>query len=425
MSERQPSGSAGTQELDPIVTNDDGNRAAVLAEADRVIQRAQERWARQDATRESPSDAQDTHPESQEEAETLITDAEILGNSYQVRRTIGEKAGKSMSALHEVRARSLNVLSTPKNLYLERRYEAAMDRAARREARLGTSNFGFINKIHENRHKKAVTKLENRTKAFNSHKGMMDKRISDAQEYHGSKEQSHARRVEMYKDRKLIAEGRKELRNLRRECHTQGASREQVRMEMANLGVEGMKRLGAISCATETSKREAQAIERRRVKAHAKEAKLDRRLTSLMGQTEEKRELQTKMRESLDSYRDEADESRATITELHDQMEELPEDAPERAELVEQIQATRIELDELEQHIRLQEQKISEVNAEVRGLSRKIERQNDKIRSHAYNVEEIDRGQVDHDARREDLDSRIEHEKQRLQQRATTNERNQ
>ena len=360
-----------------------------------------------------------------EEIDTSMTNAEILGRSYQVRLAVNEGIGKKMGALKTFEAHAKNTLSTPKNIYLEHRYEAALNRAARREARLGSSNFGFINKIHENRHKKATEKLSARTKAFNDHTGMMEGRTRGAQEYVQGKEAVHQKRVEMLRDRKLLAEGRKEIRRLKRERRAGGANREQVRSELNALGVEGMKRYGAIACATETAKRETKRVERQRQRAANKEARLDRGLTDLMEETEDKRELQTSTRESLGSLRETADETRTEADSIREQLEDpdLPED--ERAALEDQLARVEETLREIDEAIREQSDKLRAINDEVRQLSRKIEQHNEKIRAHSAQVAEIDDAVRVNDAANADLNRRIIAQRTDLQQHTHQSERNQ
>ncbi len=364
-------------------------------------------------------------PTTLEATDNAITNAEILGRSYQVRLAVNEGIGKKMGALKTFEAAAKNTLSTPKNIYLEHRYEAAINRAARREARLDSSNFGFINKIHANRHKKATEKLSKRTQAFNEHTSMMDGRTKSAQEYVRGKETTHQRRVEMLRDRKLLAEGRKEIRRLKRERRADGASREQVRAELNRLGGDGMKRYGAIACASETSRRETKRIERQRQRAVAKEAKLDRGLTDLMEEAEDRRDLQTCTRESLSDLRGSADEMRADTDSIREQLENPDLSEDERAELEDQLATTEEHLREIDEQVREQSEKLRSLNDEVRHLSRKVEQHNERIRAHSAHVAELDDATRQNDAANTDLYQRIDAQRASLNQHATQPERNQ
>ena len=89
-------------------------------------------------------------PEEQHDQEVRFTDAEILGKSFKVRLAINEGVTATLNEHKMARAEGYNKLSTPKNKFLERRYEAAEDKYQRKLAKVGSSRWKFINNHHQN-----------------------------------------------------------------------------------------------------------------------------------------------------------------------------------------------------------------------------------------------------------------------------------
>jgi hypothetical protein len=223
---------------------------------------------------------------------------EVLGNSYSVRLAVDRSIGKVISGTHDRVAKSLNVLSTPKNAYLKFRHEAAVAKHSRKEqkaneARSAATNARqmadsspnriFKGKWRANRlEKKAARKeeaannykrdkLDPRAGRYNAHTKMMENRTKSAERTKNNQESIHTRKIEMFKDRKTLAKGRKEIRKLRREMIKKNANYAEVDTKFNTLSLEQRKKIGEIACRREIAKRGSETILRQRQQLEARQ----------------------------------------------------------------------------------------------------------------------------------------------------------
>lgn len=338
-------------------------------------------------------------PEQQHDAETRLTDAEILGKSFQVRIAIDRNVTSALNKVQEKRAEWRNALSAPKQMYLENRYEAAEDKYQRKAIKVGTSHFKFINNHHQRVANKYKAKRDMAAGKLNAHTAKMEGRIKSSEKYKTDHNRLHQRKIEMYKDRKSLAEGRKELRKARRDMLRDGKSRMEVTRAMQRVSPDQMKRIGAIACVRERTVREAGHLEKQQRKAAKQEAKLDNELSMTMEFAEDRRESLERAQKSIGGFESFAKDARDKATSLQEKLDELPEDSEERAEVEQELAEAQEKADKAEELLARQKEKVADLEDQISHLSRQVEEQRTKVQEHAETVASLHRQSSEHSAR--------------------------
>ena len=168
---------------------------------------------------------EDEHSQVTPELRELQTDdKEILGSSLHLRRSMHNTTRSLINNTQMAVARGKNVLSTPKNRYLELRRNATKAKYERKQARVGTSHFKFMNKHYQNvadKHRKKSSDAESR---FSKHTSVMKGRVETAAGNAASRNEAYEKRIDYYVAKKIEAERRKQLRMLKREKRAEGLS---------------------------------------------------------------------------------------------------------------------------------------------------------------------------------------------------------
>lgn len=210
-----------------------------------------------------------------------LQDAEILGRSYKVRLAIDNIATEVASGVSKSIALNKNRLSKPKNIILERRFNSAKRKHNRKvtnannakaiaeQARSEVGNGHVFNGKHKaNRLERKANKLQNkadsykqntlngRESRFNDHSGMLKNRLDHADKIRDKHENIHTQKTEMYRDRKSLAESRKEMRHMSRELRRSGSSKAEANRAMSEISRENRLKIGSAACRTEAAKRE-------------------------------------------------------------------------------------------------------------------------------------------------------------------------
>jgi DNA repair exonuclease SbcCD ATPase subunit len=344
-------------------------------------------------------------PEEQHDAQTRLADAEILGKSFQVRIAIDRNVTSALNKVQEKRAEWRNALSAPKQMYLENRYEAAEDKYQRKAIKVGTSHFKFINNHHQRVANKYKSKRDMAAGKLNAHTAKMEGRLKSSEKYKTDHNRLHQRKIEMYKDRKSLAEGRKELRRARRDMLRDGKSRMEVTRALQRVSPDQMKRIGAIACVRERTVREAGHLEKQQRKASKQEAKLDTELATTMEFAEDRRESLERAQKSIGGFENFAKDARDKATSLQEKLDELPEDSEERAEVEQELAEAQEKAEKAEALLARQKEKVADLEDQITHLSAQVEQQRAKVQQHAETVASLHRQSTEHSARVEQFNA--------------------
>jgi hypothetical protein len=167
--------------------------------------------------------ALDTETQQTSEVEVVKTDdKEILGQSVHLRRSIHDVTRSFLNGSQQSIAGWKNELSQPRNVYLELRRDYAKRKYERKQARVGTSHFKFINKRYDRVAQKHRDKYNRAGTKYSNHTSMMKERIKGAAKASNERDVAYKKRIDMYVERKIDAERRKLNRKLKREQKEQG-----------------------------------------------------------------------------------------------------------------------------------------------------------------------------------------------------------
>jgi len=174
----------------------------------------------------STQDALDPEAQQSPENEAIKTDdKEILGQSVHLRRSLHDATRSFLNGSQQSIAGWKNELSKPRNDYLEWRSDAAKRKYERKQEKLGTSHFKFINKHHErvaNAYRARYDKAHGKLKG---HSAKMDQRIKSAEQASLERDERFKKRIDLYVNRKIRAERNKLLRKLAEEQKQNGMSK--------------------------------------------------------------------------------------------------------------------------------------------------------------------------------------------------------
>lgn len=174
---------------------------------------------------------------SQLDQEEVAKAHELLSHSALLRTEIHDVAATAVSAIQRGAAHTMNGLSTPKNVYLEWRRDAAQDKYDRKAARQGTSMFKFVNKHYDKAASKAQRHLSDRQSRLSKHSAMMDGRVNNAEQRTAERQLLGEKlRTKLMED-KIMAEERKLLR------HAKNERRRQLRQSKERLSYQERQRI--------------------------------------------------------------------------------------------------------------------------------------------------------------------------------------
>lgn len=232
----------------------------------------------QDETSPDGSEVLDTEnpvPETfvdQQDTLNRREDAEILGRSFAVRRTI-QNAAREAANNHQLnKAERQNRRAAPKLWWREKQLNRVQSKYERKLARAENTNSNILKK---HRLKKAEAykqnKVDFRQKRYDTHKAAMDSRIENARAGTVERNTRYQEKVDQWKATKQAAVARKELR---RELRQEGAGRRERKEIMRGVSAEQMQQFGRAACLQEASRRQAAKSERRTNKAAARVTEL-------------------------------------------------------------------------------------------------------------------------------------------------------
>ncbi|QQS21561.1 hypothetical protein IPM09_03475 [Candidatus Saccharibacteria bacterium] len=384
----------------------------------------------------------DDLPELKTEAElhdeaNRFTDAEILGKSFRVRRLVHETTTETLNGFKAAKADMANMLSTPKNNYLRRRYEAAEDKYQRKLAKVGTSRFKFMNNHYKNAASRAGSKRNERYSRYNSHTGKMEGRVEAAKDYAKRNKELMEKKIEAYKTIKSVAEGRKELRKMRRDLRREGLNHAEVnkRLGLEKRPDESMedyaqrraafqKRVGRLVCARETVGRESRQVEQQARRERAKKAKIDRQLTETIELAEHNKSALEKASRSLEQAEHHSTRTHEMVEELQAELGHIDGDDPRRTTLEDKLARAKQTWERYAVRKEQLKQEQARLVAEASRLTRSIERQTRAAREQAYQASAADRVSARHASGSEDLRHRINEEDAAIYNNINPTERN-
>lgn len=152
-----------------------------------------------------------------------------------------------------------NLISGPKQALLAIRKDSAEAKLRRKQAKLGTSMFGFINRRRARSVAKASKKFNERNAIYAAHKRMMDGRIAQVDTDAAARREAYREKIRQYSEQKIraIEEKKRRVAIEQRELHyrNQGMSSREARLEAVRLSEADRKRIRA--AAVKAAKREA------------------------------------------------------------------------------------------------------------------------------------------------------------------------
>ena len=309
----------------------------------------------------NPTDTEQTAADQQ----NRVHDLETLGKSFMVRRTIDKHVGNAISAAHEKTAKFKNLMSTPKNMYLRSRHDAAQDKLERRRLKLDSSHFNFINKHHKNKFDKAQAKATARERAFNGHTDLMQGRLDRAAGVRKKHETLTRKNLDMYRDRKALAQGSKELRRMRREMRKSGKSRLETNRALSGMTAEQRIKLGRLACQQEVAQRQLNRSQKQREKITKTANKQSEQLNSAVESLNDLSEKTEKTRKQKKDAEEVKNEYTDKLTSLHEELDGVdPDDTERRAELEEEIAEEESGLARIEAIIKEADENIALYNRE-------------------------------------------------------------
>ncbi|HRC27855.1 MAG TPA: hypothetical protein PKV96_00515 [Candidatus Saccharimonas sp.] len=376
-------------------------------------------------------------PEAQHDQANRFTDAEILGKSFRIRRSLNESVTKHLNDAKMNNALRANMLSTPKNNYLRRRYEAADDKYQRKLAKVGTSRFKFVNNHHNRAANKALGKRNEKFGKYSTHTSMMEGRIDAAKTYAKHNNELYQKKVEAYKTIKSIAEGRKELRHLRRDMKREGVSRQEVNRrlgleqrpgetpeDLAKRRIAFQQKIGNLACARETVARESQHALSAARRERDKQAGIDRALTRTMELAEHNKLSLEKTTRGLETATHHTARTAELVQELQGELDGVGEDDPRRATLEAKIAKAKAVWEGYATRKEELERTRVKLAAEAAALSRKIDRLSAEARAQQEAVRSADSAATDQQTSSADLRTRINEEQAAIDQQLTPHEGN-
>lgn len=316
---------------------------------------------------------------------TRYTDAEILGRSYAVRRTISSSANHTIRAAETVSTKFRNLFEGPGKLHRRFAHFVAEKRYNRHKARFdAVSHLPEGNRLRKRRE----AKLNRATERFNTTKRALEEkntRIESRREAVGAN--FERRKVEYSSE--LIQRKEKALarREIRRNLKAQGAGRLEGRSItkeiLKDVPQERLRRLGRLARTLELSEeafKDAEYAEKR----------ADGRKTELEGILKQNDQLiislqqrETTAKSDLEKLQDPTDEEglvakEEKLKELRSGLDVLPEDDPSREALQTDINNLEKEIESMQNEIKSLESTISNSStrvAELTALRPNIERE--------------------------------------------------
>ena len=192
------------------------------------------------------------------DAETLYTDAELLGNNYPVRRMIGEIGTQKVHAVEMIAARLRNISDTPRKLRLQFSQALAERRFNRHKRRVEeVDHLDDSSKLKQRRMAKLAkveAQFQRKTDNYDDHATMMQGRIDTVR--HNTAERRNEKISEL-KTRRDRALGRKALRA---ELRAQGASHLEAAAVLRQTSAEHINRIGNLAATVSLSNRRRDTI---------------------------------------------------------------------------------------------------------------------------------------------------------------------
>lgn len=139
-------------------------------------------------------------------------------NKFQMYRTdVRENAANFMTNIQRTVAHTKNLLSSPKNFYLQLRRDRMQRKYDRISAKQDASRFNFINRRRDRKARKMYGKLQKREAALNGHNAMLRGRVEKVNKKGDERLSAVAERRKELMEKKIAAEERRVLRRARRD----------------------------------------------------------------------------------------------------------------------------------------------------------------------------------------------------------------
>ncbi|HET9098361.1 MAG TPA: hypothetical protein VFN51_01970 [Candidatus Saccharimonadales bacterium] len=221
--------------------------------------------------RRSPGETNDS-PEDPAGTEIRYRDAELLGKSFRIRRSVHEAGTKSIKTWQAAGARIKNALDSPGKALKNFAFKRARNSYQRKLKRQEAAKNQLIKDRRQGSVDKAKDKMDNRAVKVQEHIERMDKRTAAVHENADRRRQEYKDEL---KNRRQRALARKALRE---QLRKDGASRSEAKAILAEISSEHIDRVGKVAISTEASKLKLSQAARSKKRAERRHQKTDKKI---------------------------------------------------------------------------------------------------------------------------------------------------
>ena len=273
-----------------------------------------------------------------------LTDAEILGRRYPLRRAVSEVGNQRMRAIESAQASWSNFKDTPRKLSLQLSRSLAESRRDRAKARYDAvahlPDGSFLKQRRLAKLRKAERKFNQRESAFNAHtQRMANRREAVNRNYNKRREET----LKNLADRRKQAEARKALRH---ELKNQGASFLEVRAILQEIPAEQKARVGHLAIESALRQKGVEKYASAAEESLARESTLSDNLARTVSEASNAEKRISGASESLRDLQSKLPEASERVAELTKQADLTPEDSPNRLAIMAELQEAQNILDD-------------------------------------------------------------------------------
>ncbi|MEO8691697.1 MAG: hypothetical protein ABI397_02820 [Candidatus Saccharimonas sp.] len=280
--------------------------------------------------------------------------AEKLRRSDIIRSNIDSITTEVVSGISKSIALNKNRLSIPKTIILGMRFNSAKRKhnrkvtkannakAAAEQARSEVGNGHIFNGKHKaNRLERKSNKLQGKADSYkqntldgresrvNDHSSMLKNRLNHADKVRNTHENIHTKKIEMYRDRKSLAESRKEMRHMSKELRRSGASKAEANRTMSEISLENRLKIGAAGCRIEAAAREHRNNQKATRRLEKEAAGVSKKLIETRESLDDENEIYTDTAQRLEETNNLKADMVAEQSSLINERDKLDPDDPE------------------------------------------------------------------------------------------------
>lgn len=300
----------------------------------------------------NPAETQDSQAErtaaEARDAEARYTDADLLGKSFRVRRTVQEAGTQAIKGWQGLKAKVRNTTTAALGKgWKWLAHKRAKKSYERKNARLQEATSERLKALRQPRVDKAKERMDRRADKLQEHIGRMEARTKAV---HENADRRRREYIDELKGRRENALARKAVR---KQLRSEGASRRETRAIVnEQLSAEQLQRVGKVAIVAETSRRKLTEAGRDEKRAKKRHDKTERRITT----TDERAQNHDKSVEAADIKANEINsrflpEARQRAAQLRAELDAAEPDSPVHDVLLAELQKSEQNIMDLEWQI--------------------------------------------------------------------------